>query len=111
MSKDRHTLLCGILDRIRQVTRRDPKRTGDQWQCCCPAHEDDTASLSVMAGKSAIVLTCFAGCSFQSVVQALRVAGKDLFYESSGGRRGGLLRKHGWNDEILRPALTERGSE
>ena len=39
--------------------------------CQCPAHEDDSASLSVAEGTvKAVVVHCHAGCSFQAVADA-----------------------------------------
>ena len=39
--------------------------------CRCPAHEDDSASLSVAEGTvKAVVVHCHAGCSFQAVAEA-----------------------------------------
>jgi hypothetical protein len=44
--------------------------------CCCPAHDDETPSLSVSetpAGK--VLVHCFAGCSQNDVLDALRARG------------------------------------
>src|SRR3546814_4897426 len=35
--------------------------------CCCPAHDDQTPSLSVTIGVRAILFHCFAGCSNEAV--------------------------------------------
>src|SRR5262249_54625031 len=49
------------------------KKSGDDWSCHCPAHDDKTASLSIAAGKDRyIVLHCHAGCSSIAVIDALK---------------------------------------
>jgi putative DNA primase/helicase len=45
-------------------------------QCCCPAHDDDTPSLSISAGhKRPIILFCHANCSYEAVTGKLREMG------------------------------------
>src|SRR3546814_6072099 len=39
--------------------------------CCCPAHDDQTPSLSVTIGVRAILFHCFAGCSNEAVLASL----------------------------------------
>ena len=42
--------------------------------CKCPAHEDDTPSLSVAVGdKVPVLATCFAGCEFDAIRGALGI--------------------------------------
>jgi len=51
-------------------------RSGDQWSCKCPAHEDRKASLSLTAGTDGKLLVhCHAGCSQDDVINALKVRG------------------------------------
>jgi DNA primase len=38
----------------------------------CPAHEDNTPSLSLKDGDSGIVVHCFAGCDARDVFAAIR---------------------------------------
>lgn len=50
--------------------------------CCCPAHDDRTPSLSVTLGRKAILLHCFAGCTNDEIIIALRRHGvepRELF--------------------------------
>jgi len=48
------------------------KRSGRQWKCKCPAHEDSTPSLIVFDGRSEVQVRCMAGCSPLDVITALR---------------------------------------
>lgn len=48
------------------------QRNGRGWLCRCPAHDDKTPSLSVATGRDGrLLLTCFAGCTFDDVRAAL----------------------------------------
>src|SRR5262249_8937558 len=51
------------------------KRSGRQWVCRCPAHDDATPSLIFWQGHSAIRFKCFAGCEPADVIEALRRRG------------------------------------
>ncbi len=56
------------------------QRSGDNYKAKCPAHEDRTASLSVTKGESgAILLKCFAGCSYRDIIAALGFSTSQLF--------------------------------
>jgi len=65
-----------LLNAAEQAT----KRLGGQWHgsygmAKCPAHNDKTPSLSIQAGHSAVLYHCFAGCSNEAVIAALRTGG------------------------------------
>jgi len=50
------------------------------WIACCLSHRDSTPSLSIGLGKGGqILLHCFAGCPFESIVQDLGLQPSDLF--------------------------------
>lgn len=58
------------------------RQLGGRWQgdfamCRCPAHADSTASLSVRVGERAVLFHCFAGCTAEAIMGALR-SGKIL---------------------------------
>lgn len=58
------------------------RQLGGKWQgdfamCRCPAHADSTASLSVRVGDKAVLFHCFAGCTADAIMAALR-SGKIL---------------------------------
>src|SRR5262245_621653 len=67
------------------------KRSGDQYQAQCPAHEDRTASLSVTRGANGgVLLKCFAGCAFDRIIAALGFSSQQLSApksQSFGGKR------------------------
>ena len=50
-------------------------RAGDNWNCRCPAHYDQHASLSVGQPNGKILLKCHAGCDQDAVIAALRARG------------------------------------
>lgn len=45
---------------------------GSRGECRCPAHDDNSPSLSVRLGDTAILFHCFAGCANLDVLRALR---------------------------------------
>jgi putative DNA primase/helicase len=57
-----------------------------RWKVVCPVegHYDRKASLSVMQGDDRILLHCFGGCSFDAVVDALKLQKSDLFGSGPG---------------------------
>ena len=53
----------------------------DSFQACCPAHEDDKASLTVSIGQhnDRVILHCHAGCDYESILDKLGMVKKDLY--------------------------------
>ena len=50
------------------------------WVACCPAHSDREPSLSIGLGdEGQVLLTCFAGCSLEQIVEAMGITVADLF--------------------------------
>jgi hypothetical protein len=44
------------------------------WVACCPAHRDREPSLSIGLGdEGQVLLTCFAGCSLDQIVEAMGI--------------------------------------
>src|SRR6266496_6129216 len=70
------------LEEFESRLRIDSHR-GSGFMAHCPAHKDDTASLSVSDGGDRILIKCWAGCDYRSVVQAMGLEVKDLWYENS----------------------------
>jgi hypothetical protein len=62
------------------------RRNGSGFKARCPGHEDREPSLSVQEGDDGrILLKCFAGCSTETVVEAMGLRMADLFPESPNG--------------------------
>lgn len=61
----------------RVVRQLGGKWAGDFAMCRCPAHADGKASLSVRVGDRAVLFHCFAGCTADAIMAALR-SGKIL---------------------------------
>jgi len=58
----------------------------NQYEACCPAHEDRKASLSIGTGSDGkILLHCHAGCSLEQILAAAGLEKKDLFPSNSNG--------------------------
>ena len=64
------------------------KRLGGNWQgnyamCCCPAHADSTPSLSIKQGRTTILVNCFAGCTGEDIMSAIRsILGRPIGHDS-----------------------------
>jgi len=69
----------GILGTVLSALK-EPSNKGAYWLACCPAHEDDKASLSIKSGADGrVLLNCFAGCTAEAIAKALGMEMKDLF--------------------------------
>ena len=69
--------ITDILSRLQNV-----RKSGNQWQGKCPAHEDNRASLSITTGADGrALLKCHAGCSIKDICGALGIVEADLFTE------------------------------
>ena len=67
---------------IEEQAERIVRQLGGKWQgdfamCRCPAHADGKASLSIRVGDRAVLFHCFAGCTADAIMSALR-SGKIL---------------------------------
>ena len=52
------------------------RKTGGCWTMRCPAHDDQTPSLSIRdAGDGKVLVHCHAGCDQERVIAALRGRG------------------------------------
>ena len=66
-----HTTLSGIASGLNKV-----KWHGDyKFSACCPVHDDRNPSFSVSDKNGKILVKCWAGCSQESVIGALRDMG------------------------------------
>jgi hypothetical protein len=63
-----------------------PRQSGDGWAARCPAHDDNSPSLSVSVGaENRAVLHCHAGCDIADVIKALGLQLTDLFEANGNG--------------------------
>lgn len=69
--------LDAILTQLDGVRQR-----GFRWSARCPAHEDNSPSLSVAEGDRGILLRCFAGCGLQEICGSLGIKQQDLFFDA-----------------------------
>lgn len=65
-----------VLERLEEWAHKNdrplPKRSGNGWSACCPAHDDHRPSLSVSPGeKHPVVIHCHAGCVPAAVFDSL----------------------------------------
>jgi len=59
---------------------KNVKKSGDSYQCQCPAHDDKKASLSIKEGDDGrILLHCHAGCDPADILFSMGLQVKDLF--------------------------------
>ena len=57
------------------------KGNGNQYQAQCPAHKDNSPSLSVSIAEGKILLHCHTGCTTENIISAMGLEMKDLFTE------------------------------
>lgn len=60
--------------------RLNGRHTPNGWEARCPAHNDNTASLSIAEGQDGrVLITCHAGCTFPAIVAAMGLKPASLF--------------------------------
>jgi hypothetical protein len=86
-----------LLPRLDRVIGRGP----GNWMACCPAHRDQSPSLSIRElDDGRVLIWCFGGCSAAEVVAAVGLDLADLFPPSPGRPHGSSSRtpKIAWTD-------------
>lgn len=81
---------------------REPREAGDGWACRCPAHDDQSPSLSIHAGDDGgVVWRCHAGCEQAAVIAAVGLTFRDLMPDAPRWRNGHTPkpRRRGGGDE------------
>ena len=64
------------------------KPTGqDQWQARCPAHDDKEASMRITKAEDKMLLKCYAGCTFDSIISEVGLEPKDLFFNADDTKK------------------------
>lgn len=75
-----------------------------QWTALCPAHNDREHSLSIGLKDNKILLTCFAGCSVESICQSIKVEVSDLFLDKDTPKKGPtIVAMYDYKDEKGEP--------
>jgi hypothetical protein len=79
----------------------------------CPAHGDKNPSLSVRDENGRVLLHCFAGCTVESICEALQIRVSDLFSEHGTARekKPEMVRHVEQQIADLRSRLTQRDRE
>ena len=54
--------------------------TQGRYHALCPAHGDTSPSLSVLPGKTAILVKCWSGCTVKEIAASLGLKVRDLWY-------------------------------
>ena len=71
-------LVARLVERVEQHTGLPARMGSNGYVCRCPAHDDDTPSLSIRGGAQGQVLVhCFAGCSYEAVLAAVGLTPAD----------------------------------
>jgi hypothetical protein len=85
-------MLDEFLDRLIGV-----RRVGTGFKALCPAHPDQSPSLSVREASGKILLKCFAGCSAGEVCKALGINMSELFDKKKRAAR--VVAEYDYTDE------------
>lgn len=70
-----------ILTLIVHKTNYEPRRSGEGYTARCPAHDDQSPSLSIKEADGKILIHCHAGCNHKDICSSLGIEEKDLFAE------------------------------
>ena len=74
-----------VLDALREQNRRIKNTGTNRYMAQCPAHDDNTPSLSILYRDGTTLITCHAHCQLIDICHALNIEVKDLFDESTSG--------------------------
>ncbi len=91
------------IDRVLDALRAhgsDPRRNESGWSAKCPAHSDESPSLSVDEGEDGCALMyCHAGCATEAIASGLGLTTADLFRPKPVKRRREILATYDYTDE------------
>ena len=92
---------------------KDVKRSGNEYRCRCPVHDDKTPSLMIRpADNGGTLVKCMAGCATKDVLERVGLTMQDLmapqsvelhksieavynYYDAQGNKRAKKIRKEG----------------
>jgi hypothetical protein len=82
--------LEAILSRLEKVKPTGPR----SWLACCPAHDDNSPSLTLAVGREGgVVVRCWSGCCFEEIVEAVGLGHDAWFPEKPEGDYVGPARR------------------
>lgn len=87
------------------------RHSGTGWSARCPAHDDRIASLGVAENGDKLLVTCHAGCPTESVVEAMGLTMRDLFYDSGQGQPEAVYEYTDEHGELLYEVLRFPGKK
>jgi putative DNA primase/helicase len=58
-----------------------PRRNGNGWRACCPAHDDKEPSFDIEDGDKGPIFQCRSGCTQSAIIAAL--GDKGLWHDTS----------------------------
>ena len=90
--------LTEILTKFNKPKRLRP----GQWQVCCPAHDDQTQSLTITETDDKILMHCHAGCDTSEILDIVGLKMSDLYKDSKREQpkwKRGLERQYDYYDE------------
>lgn len=67
-----------LLPHLEAVRARGPGK----WSARCPAHADNSPSLTITEGDKGVLLKCWAGCSLDEITGRLGLRIQDLFFDA-----------------------------
>lgn len=83
-----YTKFDRVVAAVEQATGRPPQGSATRKKGMCPAHDDSRPSLSIRwdAEKRVVGVTCWSGCSFEDIVEALSLTKADFRERLPGAR-------------------------
>ena len=70
-----------VVDLLARLDQASTRGAG-KWAARCPAHEDNSPSLSITEGERGILVKCWAGCTLHKITAALDIRVADLFLDA-----------------------------
>jgi 5S rRNA maturation endonuclease (ribonuclease M5) len=86
-------------------------RSGNGYEARCPSHEDLVTSLCVAENGDKLLVHCQAGCATESVVEAMGLTMRDLFYDSFREEPEAVYEYTNENGELLYEVLRFPGKK
>ena len=103
-----------FLNELASKNGKTPKKVGNGYSSCCPAHNDSNPSLSIDEGNDGkILLHCHAGCTIEAICSALGIRTSELFVSNAKAERRETI--YSYKDEkgieVYRKVRVEPGKD